>query len=251
MIRQTDLIHPQWPAPGHIRAIGTTRYGGVSGTPWHSLNLATHVSDDPRNVQQNRKNLSSFLDFPYEPVWLEQRHGCDVAVADAYRHQPCDASVTCREKVICAVLTADCLPVLFTDYSGTIVAVAHAGWRGLAAGILENTVNKMSVPASKILVWMGPAIGPKNFAVGKDVYQVFTDFSGEADKAFTAVDDGRWLCDIYLLARQRLNAIGVTGIYGGGHCTYEEEDNFYSFRRDGITGRMASLIWINHDTAAP
>ncbi len=251
MIRPVDLILPEWPAPGHIKAASTTRRGGVSGAPWHSLNLATHVSDDMHNVRQNREILSIRLHFSGEPVWLEQVHGSDVIVADIGGHQPCDASITRQEKLACAVLTADCLPVLFTDHSGTVVAAAHAGWRGLAAGILENTVHKMSVPMPEILAWMGPAIGPKNFSVGRDVYQVFTGFSEEAGRAFTAVDDSRWLCDIYSLARLRLNAMGVTGIYGGGRCTYEEKDSFYSFRRDGVTGRMASLIWINHDAVTP
>ena len=247
MLRYSNLLSPEWPVPAHVKAITTTRHGGVSVAPWHSLNLAAHVADDMRNVQRNRQMLSTFLDFTHEPVWLQQVHGCDVAMIDTYADQPCDAGVTCREKVPCVVLTADCLPVLFTDCLGTVVAAAHAGWRGLAAGILENTVNGMSVPASAILAWMGPAIGPKNFMVGKDVYQLFTGFSAEADKAFTAIDGRYWLCDIYRLARQRLNAMGVTRIYGGGRCTYQEQDSFYSFRRDGITGRMASLIWINYE----
>ncbi len=251
MLRHTDLLLPEWPVPAHVRAITTTRHGGVSVAPWYSLNLAERVADDMRNVQRNRQILSTFLDFPHEPVWLQQVHGSNVAVADAYADQPCDAGVTRQEKIPCAVLTADCLPVLLTDCPGTVVAAAHAGWRSLAAGVLENTINSMSVPASAVLAWMGPAIGPKNFMVGKDVYQTFTDFSAEADKAFTAIDGSYWLCDIYRLARQRLNAIGVTRIYGGGRCTYEEQDSFYSFRRDGITGRMASLIWLNRDTGVP
>lgn len=251
MLRHTDLLLPEWPAPAQIKAVGTTRRGGVSAAPWCSLNLADHVADDVRSVQRNRKTLSTFLGFSREPVWLQQAHGCDVTMADTYAHQPCDAGVTRRQKVICAVLTADCLPVLFTDCSGTVVAAAHAGWRGLAAGILENTINSMSVPTSAILAWMGPAIGPQNFVVGRNVYQTFTRLSAEADKAFTAIDGDHWLCDIYRLARQRLNATGVTHIYGGGRCTYEEQDSFYSFRRDAVTGRMASLIWINHDACPP
>lgn len=241
-----DLFTPDWPAPVRVRAWQTLRTGGCSLAPWSCFNLGDHVGDDPAHVLANRASLSSYL--PSEPLWLKQVHG--IAAIDAGnspRSIEADASFTRQIDTVCAVMTADCLPVLFCDRSGTVVAAAHAGWRGLVAGVLEATIKKMGVPAGELLVWLGPAIGPQCFEVGDEVRAAFTADDPGAAEAFRPSLPGKWLADIYALARRRLLGSGVEHIYGGGLCTVSEHERFFSYRRDGITGRMATLIWLAAD----
>jgi hypothetical protein len=238
-----DWIVPDWPAPSTVRALVTTRHGGVSEGPWASMNLGTHVGDAADAVRRNRAMLRARL--PNEPCWLEQVHG--TAVIDATQDQgavaQADASVARRPGAVCVVLTADCLPVLFCDRAGSVVAAAHAGWRGLAAGVLEATVSRMQVPPATVMAWLGPAIGPNAFEVGDDVRQSFMSIDLQATSAFVpGAAPGKWMADLYRLARMRLSAIGVEAIHGGGLCTLSNA-RFYSYRRDGITGRFASLAW--------
>jgi hypothetical protein len=223
----------------------TTRTGGVSQQPWSSLNLGDHVGDDQAHVAANRARLREQL--PAEPGWLRQVHSARVVELGREANPEADAAFTRQAGQVCAVLTADCLPVLFCDRAGSVVAAAHAGWRGLAGGVLEATVAAMRVPPGEILAWMGAAIGPQAFEVGSEVREIFVGQHAEADKAFLqhpASAPGKWLADIYQLARIRLERAGVQAIYGGGRCTFTEADCFYSYRRDGVTGRMASLIWL-------
>ncbi len=253
------MICPDWPAPENVRALTTTRKGGVSRAPWASLNLAGHVGDDPLAVQENRRLLYQSRQLPAEPLWLKQVHGDDVAEAALYTARPgrdssavpqieppiADASVVRRPGQVSAVLTADCLPVLFCERSGRCVAAAHAGWRGLAAGVLERTVQVMDVDPGELLVWLGPAIGPQVFEVGDEVRSVFIARHAQSADAFTLSSPGHWLADLYHLARIRLAGVGVSAVYGGGRCTFTEDQDFYSYRRDGVTGRMATLIWLS------
>ena len=238
-----NWIEADWPAPDFIMAGITTRQGGVSHAPYESFNLATHVGDDPAAVMKNRGMLS----LPAEPQWLEQVHSTEaVLLPSEKRILKADASFTSSKRIVCAVMTADCLPLLITDQKGSCVAAIHAGWRGLCNGIVEATISKLPVAAEQLLVWLGPAIGPDVYEVGQEVYDAFTSENEEAKKAFVAVSEGHWLFDIYRLARMRLNKLGVVQIFGGDHCTLTEKEHFFSYRRDGITGRMASLIWIDN-----
>lgn len=240
-------IKPDWPVPSHINAITTTRAGGYSQAPYASMNLGTHVDDDPVLVVRNRASLTEQLHLPDEPLWLEQVHSTVVADADSLTPEiVADASVSHASGKVCVVMTADCLPVLFTNKDGTIVAAAHAGWRGLNDGVLEATVKKMRCDTAEIAAWLGPAIGPKNFEVGEEVRDAFVSQHDEAQNAFKAGEkSGKWFADIYHLARIRLSTIGINSIHGGGLCTYDDSERFFSYRRDGVTGRMASLIWIS------
>jgi YfiH family protein len=246
-----EHISPQWPAPANVHAATSTRGGGVSLGSFDSLNMAGHVGDEPVSVATNRQRLAEILLLPEKPHWLSQVHGTGVISLDegSIGLPEADASMTQEPGCVCAVLTADCLPVLFCDQAGTRVAAAHAGWRGLAAGVLESTVEALGVPGDQILAWLGPAIGPQFFEVGEEVRQVFVKQNKEASSAFvpSASPDrkGHWLADLYQLARLRLKNVGVTSVYGGGFCTFEDQERFYSFRRDGETGRMASLIWMD------
>jgi polyphenol oxidase len=247
-------IFPDWSdAPANVSAMTTLRSGGVSLAPYddgvtggNGLNLASHVGDNPDHVQQNRALLRPFL--PSEPAWLTQVHGTRVVNAANVTNAPeADASISTVRGVVCATLTADCLPVLFCDTKGTVVAAAHAGWRGLAGGILEQTVRQMrDAGADDIMAWLGPAIGPETFEVGDDVLRAFLVHSADMQNAFRPIAEqpGKYLADIYLLARKLLNRIGVERISGGGMCTVTDSRRFYSFRRDPICGRMASLIWL-------
>lgn len=236
-------IIPDWPAPPNVRALQTTRSGGVSVGAYASLNLGDHVGDDPVAVARNRELLCAAL--PSDPAWLKQVHGNVVAEADGMAGVPdADASVARKPGTVCAVMTADCLPLLLCDQAGTTVAAAHAGWRGLADGVIEATVRAMDIAPEELLVWLGPAIGPQAFEVGNEVRQAFMAFDANAADAFVPRGE-KWLADIYLLARQRLALLGVTQVYGGGLCTYSDQNRFYSYRRDGATGRMASLIWLD------
>ncbi len=240
----TDFILPDWPAPANVRALVTTRHGGVSTGPYASFNLGDHVGDDPAAVAANRHLLRTRL--PAEPVWLQQVHGTRcIAAATAAPNSEADAACARSPGVVCAVLTADCLPILLCDTDGTVVAAAHAGWRGLAAGVIEATVTAMAVPGERLLAWLGPAIGPDNFEVGGEVRDTFIAHDPQAARAFTAKANGKWLCDIYLLARQRLETLGVCHPASADFCTVRDAERFFSYRRDGITGRMASLIWLD------
>jgi YfiH family protein len=240
---------PDWPAPPAVRAFTTTRAGGVSAGPYASLNLAGHVGDDPAAVAENRRRLGAALGLPAPPLWLEQVHG--VGVVDAARAGPAprgDGSWTERPGVVCAVLTADCLPVLLCDRAGSRVAAVHAGWRGLAAGVVEAGVAALGRPGEALMAWLGPAIGPVHFEVGGEVREAFVGRHPQAEAAFRPSPGRRhggcWLADIYRLARVRLAALGVQAVYGGGLCTYADHARFYSYRRQPPGGRMASLIWL-------
>lgn len=240
-----SLLQPDWPAPTNVRTAVTTRAGGVSPVPYDSLNLGVHVGDDFNCVLQNRERLRSALQITSEPVWLKQVHGTAVAqLPVAPDTLEADASCSSTAGTVCAILTADCLPVLLCDAAGTVVAAAHAGWRGLLAGVLENTAQAMNRPPQQLMAWMGPAIGPSAFEVGSEVREAFVARDPAAAQAFVAGVPGKYLADLYLLARQRLQRQGVTRIYGGEYCTFSDSARFYSFRRDGVTGRMASLIWL-------
>ena len=236
-------IIPDWPAPKNVQTLQTTRNGGVSASPYNSLNLGDHVGDAPLAVERNRMLLQSLL--PSEPVWLKQVHG--TVVVDA-GHAACwpqaDACITSHPGAVCVVMTADCLPVLLCDEQGSVVGAAHAGWRGLCDGVVEQTVRAMNVPPPSLMVWLGPAIGPQAFEVGEEVRAAFVAQQAQAATAFVAGVSGKWLADIYQLARLRLLALGVTRIYGGDLCTHTDHKRFFSYRRDGVTGRMGTLIWM-------
>ncbi|MBV2264077.1 MAG: peptidoglycan editing factor PgeF [Thauera sp.] len=238
------LLCPRWSLPPGVRAVVSTREGGASLPPWASFNLGSHVGDDARAVAANRARLCAAIGA--QPAWLEQVHGCAVADADGAIGVPeADAAVARIPGRACAVMTADCLPVLFCDDAAGVVAAAHAGWRGLAAGVLERTVERMGVAPGRMRAWLGPAIGPAAFEVGDEVRAAFVGADPGAAAAFVAgVVPGKWMADLFLLARRRLEAAGVVRIDGGGVCTVADATNFYSYRRDGTTGRFASLIWL-------
>ena len=285
------VIYPDWPAPGNVKALQTTRHGGVSVAPYDTLNLGMHVGDVPRAVAHNRQSLAPFM--PSEPVWLEQVHGTEVANADAAACRVvADGSVARRRGSVCVVMTADCLPVLLCDEAGSVVGAVHAGWKGLAAGVIEATVKEMGVAPHQLLAWLGPAIGPEAFEVGAEVREAFIAQQAQAAEAFAIVPkakanelpvtavrpelvEGRtarntglvsasvhgstssprteilsvasldkFHADIYLLARQRLAALGISRVFGGSYCTYHQKDKFFSYRRDGVTGRMGTFIWL-------
>ncbi|MBC3365071.1 peptidoglycan editing factor PgeF [Pseudomonas sp. SWRI154] len=237
-----DWLTPDWPAPAWVKACVTTREGGVSLAPFDSLNLGDHVGDDPTAVAENRRRLTDR--FAMRPAWLQQVHGTDVVEADPVQVVTADASWTATPGIACTSMTADCLPVLFCNRAGTRVAAAHAGWRGLANGVLEATLDCLEGPADEILAWLGPAIGPQAFEVGPEVREAFIAHLPEAEQAFTPSHNaGKFLADIYALARLRLAVRGVTAVYGGGLCTVTDP-RFFSYRRNSRTGRFASLIWL-------
>lgn len=242
-----NAIQPRWPAPANVQALQTIRQGGVSLAPYANLNLALHVNDDEACVRHNRQVLRTAL--PSEPVWLNQVHGVTVLDAALCQGVPdADASFSRQANVVCVTMTADCLPVLLCDRAGTVVSAVHAGWRGLCDGVIEAAVAKMAVAPSQILAWLGPAIGPNAFEVGHEVQAQFMQHDGQAALAFKPHAD-KWLANLYVLAQQRLNALGISQIYGGGidqaFCTYSDAQRFFSYRREAVTGRMASLIWLN------
>ena len=240
-----DWIEPDWSAPARVRALSTTRRGGVSSGRWESLNLGDHVEDDPQAVAENRRLLVREAGLPAEPLWLKQVHGC--AVADPARDaRGCEADAAFADAPgrVCAVMTADCLPVLLTNRAGTRVAAAHAGWRGLAGGVLEQTVRSFSDAPQALIAWLGPAIGPQAFEVGDEVREAFVSLHAASEAAFSSARPGHWFADIYALARNHLAAAGVTQVHGGGLCTFSDSERFFSYRRDGVTGRMATLIWL-------
>lgn len=241
-------IIPNWPAPAHVKALTTTRHGGISKAPYDTLNLAAHVGDDPEAVKANRQILIEECNLPSEPVWLNQVHSTIAINANVITDIPtADASFTNRRNIVCAVLSADCLPLLICDKAGTVVSAIHAGWRGLAHGIIEATISKLPAKHEDLLVWLGPAIGPSMFEVGVDVVKEFTHYDPAAIDAFIILSSTKWLANIYQLATLRLKKLGITHIYGGEHCTYTEQNTFYSFRRNHNTGRMASLIWMENN----
>lgn len=242
-----SFIRPEWPAPSNIRAVCTTRLGGASRPPWASLNLGDHVGDAQGDVRANRIKLARACDLPADAFgWLNQIHGTEIVSLPAVTAAPeADASYTRAAGRACTILTADCLPVILCDQQGATVAAAHAGWRSLCGGVLENLVARMAVPGRDLMAWLGPAIGPTAFEVGPEVRSAFMAKCPQADAAFNAAGarEGHYMADIYLLARQRLEALGIANIYGGGFCTVSDSQRFYSYRRDGQTGRMATVIW--------
>lgn len=263
---RSDWLVAEWPAPRAVRSLLTTRSGGVSRPPFASLNLGDHVGDDALAVSINRQRLAAHL--PAAPRWLQQVHGTSVVEVHGGEEESAtpraDAALTRVPGVVCGVLTADCLPLLLCDRPGSVVAAVHAGWRGLLAGVVQTTVRAMAVDGSDLLAYLGPAIGPQAFVVGDEVRSAFVDSAGRAAAAFrplaadcrTAAPAGEasgrtesqfWLADLYLLARQALAEVGVETSFGGEHCTVSDARRFFSYRRDGATGRMASLIWLATD----
>jgi polyphenol oxidase len=241
-------FEPEWPAPPGVRVLSTLRGnlsdGGASKAPYASFNLGDHVGDEPTAVAENRRRLRSAAGLPAEPSWLAQVHGVSVADLDGQGVLgPADAAIARRPGTVCAILTADCLPVVFSTDSGEAVAAAHAGWRGLAAGVLGETVRAFGAPPERLLAWLGPAIGPAHFEVGREVLEAFTALDPGAGAAFHPNARGRFMADLETLARRQLVNLGVTRIYGGGECTYTRADRYFSHRRDGVTGRQATLIW--------
>jgi len=239
------LIIPNWPAPARVWAVSTTRLGGISSPPYDSLNLAGHVGDDPVRVAGNRRQLAAVLGLSTEPAWLEQVHGIHAVAAETVSAPVvADAAWTREPSRPCVVMTADCLPVLLCDRAGTVVAAVHAGWRGLAGGVIAATVARMGVPPMELLAWLGPAIGPEAFEVGEEVRDAFIALDRASASCFQPSPAGRWLADIYGLARLQLRRLYVTAVYGGHACTFGEPERFFSYRRESATGRMASLIWL-------
>jgi len=244
-----DWIVPDWPAPAGVRALMTTRAGGASAGPYATMNLARAGLDDPAALAENRRRFEAFLPAP--PTWLEQVHGASVAtltrVGQAARSPVADAAVTREHGVVCAVLVADCLPVVLADRAGTAVGIAHAGWRGLAAGVLEAAVAALrdcGAQPGDLLAWFGPAIGPAAFEVGDEVREAFCGGDAGAAACFAAHRPGKWHADLYALARRRLARCGVPRIHGGGFCTYTENARFFSYRRERACGRMAAAVWL-------
>jgi YfiH family protein len=239
-------LTPQWPAPTVVCALSTQRGGGVSAAPYASLNLGDHVGDLPAAVAENRRRFQAAAQLPAEPHWLAQVHGIRVADLDVGGSTiaAADGAYTRRPGRICAILTADCLPVLFAAESGEAVAAAHAGWRGLAGGVIEATVRALALDPRALLVWLGPAIGPRHFEIGPEVRDELLRGDGGAEAAFTVNARGRFMADLEALARRRLARLGIERIYGGGECTYSHPDKYFSHRRDSQTGRQATLIWL-------
>lgn len=237
-------LTPDWPVPGRVRSLSTLRMGGVSEAPFESLNLAAHVGDSPESVAENRRSLMAAADLPAEPRWLEQVHGTRVMDLDLETQGPADAAITRQASRVCAVLTADCLPVLLAAESGDRVGAVHAGWRGLAAGVIEAAVAALGPSPGNLLAWLGPAIGPMHFEVGAEVRDALLAADGGAHDLIRPNSRGRFMADLYGLARSRLRRLGVARIYGGGECTYAQAGRYFSHRRDGRTGRQATLIWL-------
>jgi polyphenol oxidase len=248
------VLAPEWPAPAGVRAAFTLRTGGVSAPPFDSLNVGAHVGDASGAVTENRRRVQLQLRLPAEPVWIEQVHGTEVLDLDAGPPgrgegvgATADASLSRRGGPVCVVQVADCLPVLFAARDGSSVAAAHAGWRGLAAGVLEATVSRLAVDPARLLAWLGPVIGAAHFEVGEEVRESFVTRDGGAAGAFTRNPRGRWQCDLAKLARRRLATLGLTAVFGGTWCTFADRTRFFSYRRDGHCGRMAALIWLERE----
>lgn len=243
---ELQLLIPHWPAPAHVRALTTTRVGGVSQGPYTSLNLGLHVGDAAGAVAQNRERLQAAAQLPAAPTWLAQVHGTQVVdAARVAEGTEADGSVAFGPGAVCAVLTADCLPVFLCDKAGTAVGVVHAGWRGLVAGVIEAGIAKLARAPAELLAWLGPAIGPNAFEVGPEVREAFVRKDALMDGAFAPAQADRYLADIYALARRTLARAGVPYVGGGEYCTVTAPEHFFSYRRDGVCGRMASLIWLD------
>jgi YfiH family protein len=256
-------LAPDWPAPAGVRAAFSLRQGGVSAAPWDSLNVGVHVGDAPSAVRENRRLLRAALALPSEPLWLDQVHGIEVvdadavtaagvaadAAVDAAPRPRGDAVVTSRPGTVCGIQVADCLPALFASRNGRRIGAAHAGWRGLAAGVLEATMAALAVPADQLMVWLGPAIGVAHFEVGDEVRAAFqaqtARHAGDPAAAFRRNARGRWDCDLYALARQRLVAAGVHSIWGGEQDTFGQPERYFSHRRGAPTGRHVALLWLD------
>ncbi|EKO3674560.1 peptidoglycan editing factor PgeF [Vibrio metschnikovii] len=239
-----SVIIPNWPAPNNVKAFCSTRHGGFSLPPYDGLNVGMHVGDDPSIVAKNRDWLQQYCRMPFPPIWLNQTHSTRVIEVSqpSYKVLDADGIVTSTPRVVCSAMTADCLPILITNMQGTRVAAVHAGWRGLAGGIVEQALDKFS---DDVLIWLGPAIGPQAFEVGDEVRQVFCDYDSHAQRAFSATSNcGKWLADIAQLAQLRLAKIGIDQVVKSDLCTYQHDQQFYSYRRDGVTGRQACFIWI-------
>jgi YfiH family protein len=252
-----NFISPQWHAPKKVHALVTTRMGGLSKPPYDSLNLGNHVGDDPENVQENRQLLR--MHIPSEPLWIRQIHSSAISTPVSRSHGldsviEADGIVTKTPQEVLCILTADCLPVLFTAIDGSVIGASHAGWRGLSEGVLENTVKEMlllsnHLVAADLIAWLGPAIGPDAFEVGEDVYQAFTNSITpieSLDFVPITAKPGKYMANLYSLARSRLRAAGLSQIEGGQMCTYHDKEQFFSYRRNGATGRFASVIWISN-----
>jgi YfiH family protein len=245
-----SLLEFEWRLPAGVHAAFTTRLGGVSSAPWDSFNVATHVGDAHADVIANRARLKTLLALPAEPTWLTQVHGTVVADLDS---QPqgviaADAAVARAPGRVCVVMVADCLPVLFASRDGQRIGAAHAGWRGLASGVLEQTVKALDVPGAELTAWLGPAISQAHFEVGDEVREEFVKSDRAANSRFKLNARGRWQADLAGLARLRLAAMGVTDVHGGNWCTHGDRERFYSHRRDGKGGRMAALVWRDSQT---
>ena len=244
---EPGLLEFEWRLPPGVRAAFTTRQGGVSAAPWDSFNLGVHVNDAPEAVAANRARLKKMVSLPSEPVWMTQVHGVDVCdldkTGDMLAPPTADAAITHERGRVCAIMVADCLPVLFASRDGSRVGAAHAGWRGLAAGVLEKTVTALGVPGSQLTAWLGPAISREHFEVGDEVRAAFVSGDAGAASAFAKYPRGKWQADLVAIAKRRLEAVGVTDVSGGGWCTFADRESFFSHRRDGKGGRMAALIW--------
>ena len=252
-VSQIEIISADWPAAENIHALSTTRNlhqgVGVSEGAYACLNLAQHVEDEPAHVKENRQLLRQRLKLPEEPLWLDQVHGNNIVDVSSHLTTSADASFSFEKNRVCAVMTADCLPVLICNRQGNKVAAVHAGWRGLADGVIEASIKSLKEKPENLLVWLGPAIGPRAFEVGEEVRQVFIDDLALCESAFKQNRPGHYLADIYQLARLRLKRMGIEAVYGGEYCTCTDTDHFYSFRRDGTTGRQASLIWFGEHSS--
>jgi len=240
-------IEPDWPAHARVKSFITARAGGVSSGPYATFNLGDQTADDASAVQENKRRLACWMPAP--PRWLRQVHGASIVCADAIRAPvQADAAFTSSPGVVCAVKIADCMPVLLCDRAGTRVGIAHAGWRGLAAGVIERTVEALAGPSDALIAYLGPAIGPDAFEVGEDVRSAFCIGDVRAEAAFRPLRAGKWLADLFSLARLRLSRCGIDDVYGGGLCTYSDPSRFFSHRRNPITGRMAAFIWLDTET---
>ena len=265
---QLPIVLPNWPAPPGVRVATTTRRGGISAAPFDTFNLAAGIGDSPAAVAENRSCLTRALRLPEAPRWLKQVHGTRVVDAQSVGEPaatpsagaPADPPVTLVEAdaivarhpgPVCVVLTADCIPVVISDRNGSRVAIAHAGWRGLAAGVLETTVAALGGPSKALIGWLGPGIGVDHYEVSDDVRDVFLAHAPDDATAFVPSPPGCWLADLFELARRRLHRAGVVSVYGGEHCTFSDPDRFYSYRRDGATGRIATIAWIEPTDGVP
>ena len=240
-----EIIQPQWPAPATVSAFCTTRIGGVSAVPFDSLNLALHVGDDTARVTANRERLREQLGLPAEPCWINQTHGTRALILEQDSERDADAAITRRAGTVAVVMTADCLPILICNRSGTEVAAVHAGWRGLQAGVIQSALDAMTSPGEELMAWIGPGITQPCFEVGDEVRAAFGDTIRGAQDYFSPHGPGHWLCDLGGLAERVLDQRGVSHVFRDPHCSYRDSDLFYSYRRDATTGRMAALIWIN------